>query len=247
VTSLKYLGIIIDSKLTFREHINYIKEKCSKLIFALSRSAKINWGLSHNALKSVYTGAILPLLLYGAPIWVNVITKACYRTKLTRVQRLINIRIAKSYRTVSNEALCMITGLTPIDITIEETAQLFQITKGNMKEEVQFDHDTRTKHWLHPAISLTFLENCKDDDSTIQIYTDGSKNEQGIGAGVAIFITDKHTFSLQYRLNKRCTNNQSEQVAILKSLEYLQNINMAVKIATIFTDSQTTMDSIKNT
>jgi len=183
VTSLKYLGIIIDSKLTFREHINYINEKCSKIIFALSRSAKINWGLSHNALKSIYTGAILPLLLYGAPIWVNVITKACYRTKLNMVQRLINIRIAKSYRMVSNEALCMITGLTPIDIKIEETAQLYQITKGNMKEEVQFDHDTRTKHWLQPAISLTILEDFKDDNSTIQIYTDRSKNEQGVGAG----------------------------------------------------------------
>jgi len=141
----------------------------------------------------------------------------------------------------------MITGLNPIDIKIEETAQLFQITKGNMKEEVQFDHDTRTKEWLHPAISLTILEDCKDDDSTIQIYTDGSKNEQGFGAGVAIFITGKHTSSLQYRLNKRCTNNQSEQDAIMKSLEYLQNINMAVKIATVFTDSQTTLDSIKNT
>ena len=36
VFSTKYLGIIIDSKLTFREHINYITEKCSKLIFALN-------------------------------------------------------------------------------------------------------------------------------------------------------------------------------------------------------------------
>jgi len=113
----------------------------------------------------------------------------------------------------------MITGLTPIDIKIEENAQLYQITKGNMKEEVQFDHDTRTKHWLHPAISLNVLEDCKDDDSTIQIYTDGSKNEQGVGAGVAIFITGKITSILQYRLNKRCTNMQSEQLAILKSLE----------------------------
>jgi len=68
VFSLKYLGIIIDSKLTFREHINYITKECSKLIFALSKSAKINLGLSHDALKSIYTGAILPLLLYGAPI-----------------------------------------------------------------------------------------------------------------------------------------------------------------------------------
>ena len=51
VINLKYLGIILDSKLTFREHINYITEKCSKLIFALSRSEKINWGLHYNALK----------------------------------------------------------------------------------------------------------------------------------------------------------------------------------------------------
>jgi len=158
VVSLKYLGIIIDSKLTFREHINYITDKCYKLIFALSKSAKINWGLSHDALKSTYTGAILPLLLYGAPICANTLTKACYNIKLTRVQRLINIRIAKSYRTISNEALCMITGLTPIDIKIKETAQLFQITKRNKKEEEQFNLDTRTKHWLHPAISFTILE-----------------------------------------------------------------------------------------
>jgi hypothetical protein len=32
---------------------------------------------------------------------------------------LINIRIAKAYRTVSNEALCVITGLTPVNIKIE--------------------------------------------------------------------------------------------------------------------------------
>jgi len=69
VHSLKYLGIIFDSKLTFREHINYMAEKCTKLIFTLSKSAKLNWGLNHVALKAVYTGATLPLLLYGAPVW----------------------------------------------------------------------------------------------------------------------------------------------------------------------------------
>jgi hypothetical protein len=33
VNSIKYLGIIFDSKLTFRDHINYIEEKCMKLLF----------------------------------------------------------------------------------------------------------------------------------------------------------------------------------------------------------------------
>jgi len=64
---IKYLGIIIDSKLNFREHIMYTASKCTKLIHALSKSAKHSWGLSHNALYNIYNGPILSLLLYGAP------------------------------------------------------------------------------------------------------------------------------------------------------------------------------------
>jgi len=44
-------------------------------------------------------------------MWKNVMNKSCYKAKLKRIQRLINIRIAKAYRTVSNAALCVITGL----------------------------------------------------------------------------------------------------------------------------------------
>ena len=60
---MKYLGVIFDSKLTFKEHINYMAEKCTKLIFALSKLSKLNWELKHAALKTIYTGGILPLLL----------------------------------------------------------------------------------------------------------------------------------------------------------------------------------------
>jgi hypothetical protein len=42
VHCLKYLGMLFDSKLTFRENINCMVEKCKKLIFLLSRSAKLN-------------------------------------------------------------------------------------------------------------------------------------------------------------------------------------------------------------
>jgi hypothetical protein len=59
--------------------------------------------------------------------------KESYKSKLLRVQRLINFKMAKAYRTVSNEALCLLTGMTPIDIKIEEAAQLYQLTRGNTK------------------------------------------------------------------------------------------------------------------
>ena len=173
VNLLKYLGIILDSKMTFREHINDMTEKCTKLIFTLSKSAKLNWGLSHEALRTIYTGGILPLLLYGAPVWINGIKKACYKQKIIRVQRLMNIKIAKAYRTVSNEALCLITGLTPIYIKIEETAHLYQLTRGSRRAEVRFDQDMEVKHWLHPAIRIPIDR--ETTHSTMQVFTDGSK------------------------------------------------------------------------
>jgi len=105
--------------LTFRKHITYIERKCAKLIFSLAKSAKITWGLKHRALKTVYTGAILALLLYGAPVWKGVLNSSCYRDKLVRIQRLINIKIVKAYRTVSNEAPCITSGLMPINIKID--------------------------------------------------------------------------------------------------------------------------------
>jgi hypothetical protein len=141
VYTMKCLCIIFDSKLTFREHINYVAEKYTKLIFALSKSAKLNWGLIHAALKTIYTGGILPLLLYGALVWRKAIDKASYKSKLVRVQRLINIKIAKAYRTVSNYTLCILTGLTPIAIKIQETSEFYQLTKGNRREEILVDHD----------------------------------------------------------------------------------------------------------
>jgi RNA binding protein fox-1 len=136
---IKYLGIIIDSKLNFREHFIHISSKCTKLIHALSMSAKQNWGLSHAALHIIYKGAILPLMLYRAPVWIEALKKKCNKTIYNRVQRLINIKIAKAFRTTSNEALCTLTGLTPIVTKAEEAAKLYNMMRNNQAYET--DHE----------------------------------------------------------------------------------------------------------
>jgi len=56
VNSIRYLGIIFDTKLTFREHVTHIEGKCAKLIFSLAKSAKMTWGRKHKAFKTIYTG-----------------------------------------------------------------------------------------------------------------------------------------------------------------------------------------------
>jgi len=125
-----------------------MKEKCVKLIFALSRSAKVTWGLGHDALKTIYKGGILPLMLYGAAVWKNVLNKSCYKAKINRIQRHIYLRIARAYRTVSNEALCVINGITPIHIKVDEIGRVYEITQGI---RTQYDRDMELEIRTHPA------------------------------------------------------------------------------------------------
>jgi hypothetical protein len=51
---MMYLGIVIDDKFKFSQHISHAADKCAKLIFSLSKSAKIHWGLKHEALRTIY-------------------------------------------------------------------------------------------------------------------------------------------------------------------------------------------------
>jgi hypothetical protein len=48
------------------------------------------------------------------------------------------------------------------------------------------DHDKLPKQWLLPAAIIITADNETDDPTPINIYTDGSKSEQGVGAGIAI-------------------------------------------------------------
>ena len=246
VNSIKYLGIIFDNKLFFTEHVNYVAEKCSKLIFTLAKSAKLNWGLKHEPLKIIYKGGILPLLLYGAPVWKRAMEKACYEMKLIRVQRLMNIRIAKAYRTVSSDALCVLTGLTPIPIKIDEFVKLYECRNGRSINGMEVDSDLKLKHWPHPADSIKFHEESKGHAHWMQIYTDGSKNSEGVGSGIAIFNESELTHQLQYKLNEKCSNNQAEQMAILKALDYVVTSENNCREVTIHTDSRITIESLKN-
>ena len=116
---MKYLGIILDQKFRFQEHIKYTAERCTKLIYNLSRAARLKWGIKQQVIATIYKAAILPLLSYGAPVWFEAMKHAHNRQKYVRVQRLINLRMATAYRTTSSEALCILTGMTPIILKLE--------------------------------------------------------------------------------------------------------------------------------
>ena len=213
----------------------------------LSRTAKLTWGLGHKSLKTIYEGALLRLMTYGSPVWDEAITKTNNLVKLQRVQRLINIKIAKAYRTVSFEASCVLAGVPPIGTEIEERTKLYKIKHNIELGEYECELPQPVKEWPHPAWKMKYMGTQDATQYPIIIYTDGSKMGDKVGAGAAIYVDRELIKRCKYKLNNCCTHNQAEQLAILKVLEEISTIpDCKYRKAAIYTDSQATINSVRN-
>jgi len=116
--------------------------------------------------------------------------------------------MAKAYRTVTSEALCVVTGMTPIHIKIEETAKLYHHTRGHIKDKEHFENK-EARHCQHPAEATVKTPEGVVEDSPLQIYTDGSKTGKGVGSGIVIYRYGQNIKNLQCKLNKKCTIKQN--------------------------------------
>jgi hypothetical protein len=172
----------------------------------------------------IYLGAIPPILSYGAQVWVDSLQRNSNASKLRRIHRLTNIKITKAYRTTLHESLCMLTGITPVIIELENMAKLYHITCRKNQDGL-YDAPMNYKRWLHPAKATELKNKCDEMYYKLEIYTDGSKNEKGVGSGVAIFVDGSLTHQLWYKLAEKCSNNQAEQFALVKALTKLRGMH----------------------
>jgi uncharacterized protein (UPF0303 family) len=77
--------------------------------------------------------------------------------------------------------------MTPIDIKIEEATLIYYETRGNTNDNTNFERDTTVKNWQHPADAIIRSLKEDEEENPIQIFTDGSRSERGVGSGIAIF------------------------------------------------------------
>ena len=82
VSEYKYLGIIINNKLTWHTHVEYIIRKANRLLGFISSVSK---SLSQFAFFSVYKSLVIPVLEYGQPAWQ--LHTALLSNKLEQIQR----------------------------------------------------------------------------------------------------------------------------------------------------------------
>lgn len=249
VQELKYLGIYLDEKFNFGTHVQKISEKSLHLINMLGRTAKLQWGLGYQALKTIYRGAIVPMLTYAAPVWEQSLQKQKNIQKLQRTQRLMNIKISKAYRTISYEASCVVAGVKPIGITVAEASKIYRATHGMIEDgSTIYDAPLPLRLWHHPAERTTIDEVDFKTPYPIKIFTDGSKYQGNVGAAAVIYKQDSVIHKIKSKLHEVCSNNQAEQIAILSALQFIHSKQLKCeerKIA-IYTDSQITLALLKN-
>lgn len=84
-SSLKYLGVILDKRLTYKDHTTFVYQKLNKVIKSMyplinKRSKLI---IKHKLIlfKSIYR----PTCTYAAPVWLN-----CAKTHILSLQRMQN-------------------------------------------------------------------------------------------------------------------------------------------------------------
>jgi hypothetical protein len=88
------------------------------------------------------------------------------------------------------------------------------------------DHEVEPKDWTHLADSVRISEQKKGKEHTIQIFTDGSKNEHGVGLGTTVYIQNELKHQMKHKLHNRCSNNQAEQMAVFKALQEIETIKI---------------------
>lgn len=124
--SLRYLGVMIDDKLTFGSHVDYACRKASTAISALTRMMSNNSAVSGSKRK-LLSNVASSILRYGGPAWVTALGTKSYLGKLESTYRLMCLRVASAYRTVSGDAVCVLAGMMPIGIIIREDAECFEM------------------------------------------------------------------------------------------------------------------------
>jgi hypothetical protein len=130
--SCRYLGVQMDSKLDWRDHVQRIQQRANKRLTALSSLASSTWGANLVTLRQVYQAMILPQILYGCSTWYKSrpyrapgkphLNKSRLAHALAPIQRRAAQIITGAFRTMAANAVEIESYLLPLDQQMEKTS-----------------------------------------------------------------------------------------------------------------------------
>ncbi|XP_046145688.1 uncharacterized protein LOC123989006 [Osmia bicornis bicornis] len=120
ISSMRYLGTLFSNNRTFRSHIVNVTNKASKVAQHLAWLLPNLRGGGYKP-RMLYYRVTESIVLYAAPVWHEAVQYQNMVRLLLSTQKLGLIRVARSYYTVSHDALTVLTGCMPWNLTIQIT------------------------------------------------------------------------------------------------------------------------------
>ena len=119
--SVKYQGVILDSRLTWREHVDVKVKKTQNLMWACRRACGVRWGLGPRVVHWLYV-VIRPSVTYASLVWWPGCQTASAKKKLSRIQRLACLGITGAMSTTPTSAVEALICLPPLDLVVQSEA-----------------------------------------------------------------------------------------------------------------------------
>lgn len=254
VTHHKLLGIVIDNKFNWFNHLSYLKLKTLNFICNIKRVRGATWGVSRDLLKTWYQIVTEKQIAYGAQNWIDDLN-IHGRRKLSSLQRSALLPISGAYKSTSTAALNVILGIPPIQLTLKLNKSLFDfktnkstITHNNLPLQAK-DFDFPIPSFNLPLIPhIDNLQISLIDPSSnlnhfdIIIYTDGSRMDTG--TAFAFTAQQENSFILDKIFHLRKDNSifQAELLALKEATDWA--LNSQFNNILIFTDNQSSIATI---
>ena len=161
VSSTKFLGVLVDENLSWKEHIHSVTNKISRSLGIIRRIR----GLVHQAcLVTLYYSLIYPYLIYCNIVWASTYSSNLHKLLITQ-KKFVRIATSSSYLAPSAPLFKKLNLLSIYDINIVQScAFIYKCTylsnilprpfKDFFKTNSQIhNYNTRQSDDLHPSFS----------------------------------------------------------------------------------------------
>jgi hypothetical protein len=121
-TQVKYLGVTLDSKLTWTPHCTNTIKKAKMILAQCRKTMSPTWGLRPYIMMWLYRQVIRPIITYASLVWVGNTFTQQSQDKLRRLQRLACLCITSAISSTPTRALEILLSLTPLHLFLRGTA-----------------------------------------------------------------------------------------------------------------------------
>lgn len=266
---MKYLGVILDQKLKWVEHVKDKAQKALSAFWICRKAFGRNWGMPSKAVLWLYEAVVRPMMSHGCVVWWPRLNVGTAKKELGELQRLVCICVTGAMRSTATAAMETLMALPPIQMIVQAKAfatadrltqnslwmrnfdsghgaikrlisdRVFDMPRDRLVQEISF-----VKHYqvVIPE-RAEWLQGWPEGlplDGRVG-FTDGSKIGEATGAGV---YAPELGCNESFHLGSLASVFQAETFAALRGVQKLVQSDETGEKAVICSDSESMIKAL---